>query len=238
MKRVCLKRLKITLCRAIAVLAVATASAASAAPTIANRAYRYKMKGGEITGYYPALDYPEKSLVATKFNLRVHEFLNEQRKELAKSAKKDPLTLRINFESTITRSGVICILFKILAEDRSMGHAGNQYVPLVINTLLSKEMELEDIFVPGTAWLEELVRIARADLSARNLATTDDWIEKGTAANPGNFSVFRVTDTALEIYFPEYQVAPYGVGLQRVTIPFESLKGLVEPKFLSAAPAN
>jgi len=49
---------------------------------------------------------------------------------------------------------------------------------LAIYTLPTKELELKDLFVPGTA------------------------------ANPGNFSVFRLTDTALEIYFSEYQVAP------------------------------
>ena len=62
--------------------------------------------------------------------------------------------------------------------------------------------------------------------------------KRGTAANPGNFSVFRLTDAALEMYFPEYQVAPYGAGLQRVTIPFESLRGMVRPIFLNAAPTN
>lgn len=197
--------------------------------TLTNRAYRYKAKNGELIGFYPALDAPGNPKAATMFNERMHRFLNERRQTIAAADRKNYLTLRLSFTQAITSGGIISVRFEILAEDRLNAHPGNLYITLVIDTLHLRELELKDLFLPGTAWLDRLVQYSRAELSGRDLASTEEWIEKGTAPNPGNFAVFRLSDRELEITFPPYQVAPYSSGTQRVAIPTAVLEGFLRP---------
>lgn len=235
MKRDCSKRsktisCKLAVCRSgLAIVLSLACAAQTPAPTLANRGYRFKARGGEIVGSYPALDDPGDRIAENIFNLRVRQFVDEQRRDLNAANKNNPLTLRLNYESAITRSGVISIRFEILAEERKMAHPEHLYVPLVFDTVRHRELQLKDIFLPGTPWLNTLVELTREDLEKKDLPSTQEWIEKGTAPNPGNFSVFRLKDDALEIFFPEYQVAPYGAGLQRVAIPLSALKGMLDP---------
>ncbi len=206
------------------------AGAAERGLTLTNRDYRYKAKNGELIGFYPALDAPGNPKAATMFNERMHRFLNDRRQTIAAADKKNFLTLRLSFTQAITSGGFISVRFELLAEERQMAHPGDQFFTILFDTKNCRELELKDLFLPRTAWLDRLVQYSRAELMGRDIGSTDDWVEKGTGANPGNFTIFRLSDRELEITFPPYQVAPYSSGTQRVAIPVAVLEGFLRPE--------
>lgn len=238
MRRGCLTRSKIISCRppfvwCAALLVLCTAAVdGQTSLTLTNRPYRYRAKAGELVGFYPALEDPRNPVAADTFNKRMHAFLDDRRRDVIAARKENPLTLRVNYESAVTSTGVVSVRFESLAEERDMAHPSHHYISIIFDTIEQRELKLADLFVARSAWLKKVVELTRASLTAQDLPTTEDWIEKGTGANPGNFAVFRLTDQALEVFFPPYQVAPYTAGLQRVSIPLDQLRGVLQPRFL------
>ena len=51
----------------------------------------------------------------------------------------------------------------------------------------------------------------------------------GTEPTADNFDGWNLTDQDLVITFSEYQVAPYAMGMPHVSIPFASLRTLLDP---------
>jgi len=128
-----------------------------------------------------------------------------------------------------------------LEMDLSVYHAGAAHpLPTTLTVTFSLEngqpLTLADLFVPGTAYLDRLAELAAGQLRERGTLLFDE----GIAPTAENFVHWVVTPHGLTLIFDVYQVSPYAAGVQRVTIPFEQLTGLLAegapPPGLSAAP--
>lgn len=89
-----------------------------------------------------------------------------------------------------------------------------------------KQLALADMFIPGTAYLEELSRLAEAELTARGTLMFAQGLEPVAA----NFASWVISQDGLTLIFDVYQVSTYAAGIQRVTIPFEVLSGILVEK--------
>lgn len=123
----------------------------------------------------------------------------------------------------------------------SVYHAGAAHpLPSTFTVTFSLEtgqpLTLANLFVPGSAYLDRLAELAAGQLRERGTLLYDE----GIAPTAENFAHWVVTPHGLTLIFDVYQVSPYAAGIQRVTIPFDQLSGMLTdgapPPGLSAEP--
>jgi hypothetical protein len=125
----------------------------------------------------------------------------------------------------------VSYLFQIY-EDTLGAHPNAYYRSFTFDANTGKELRIADVFESPT-YLETLSRISRemlipqiAEVSQVSVDELDtDYIETGTMPDPNNFQVFYFTSTDLVIVFPPYQVGPWVLGTQTVSIPRAELEG-------------
>ncbi len=94
-----------------------------------------------------------------------------------------------------------------------------------------RELALEDLFRPGSPWIEIVSEYARARLheGLGGESFEDDWIERGAGADRGNYTAWTPEVDGLRVLFDPYQVAPYADGRVEVTIPWSTLASILDP---------
>lgn len=105
----------------------------------------------------------------------------------------------------------------------------------------TEALSLSDLFVPGTDVYRELSRIAYwMLLDSGQLGDYADpqWISTGTEPTAENFSAFMVRPEGLEIIFAPYQIGPWALGEQRLTIPWGRLEQWLIPELAEAISAS
>lgn len=104
---------------------------------------------------------------------------------------------------------------------------------VAVDALDGRSLEFQDMFRPGTPYLEKISQIAirMLDARAQEIDTTKDWIREGAGPKAANFQVFWPGDDGLHVQFPNYQVGPYSAGAPEIVIPYASLKGLLNDRY-------
>lgn len=96
---------------------------------------------------------------------------------------------------------------------------------------------LEDIFAEPMKALPVLQKLARSQIADR-LREMDaepdvEWIDSGTA-NWADFGAFTFGESAVDLYFQQYQVAAYVFGPQNAILPYSDIIKLMKPEYVSA----
>jgi hypothetical protein len=81
--------------------------------------------------------------------------------------------------------------------------------------------------------LKRLSDVSRAQLT-KTLGedVNTEYLNQGTTPEEANFENFTITGDALVLIFPPYQVGPYALGTQTVSIPLVELKDVLKPVYL------
>jgi hypothetical protein len=123
-------------------------------------------------------------------------------------------------------------LISILFEDFAYlggAHPGTFYVALNYDASTGKTLALQDLFKPGTNYLDLLSSLSIAELQTRTDMLFDDFDTNGATPLEENYRVWAFTPQGLLVVFPEYQVAPYAAGAQTVLIPYDALAAYLDP---------
>lgn len=94
-------------------------------------------------------------------------------------------------------------------------------------------LNLKSLFLPECDVYRELSRLSRWMLMHTGQLgdyTDEKWIDAGTEPTADNFSAFLVRPEGLELIFVPYQIGPWVLGEQRITIPWLHLKGYLTPE--------
>jgi hypothetical protein len=94
-------------------------------------------------------------------------------------------------------------------------------------------LTLEELFDTGTDVYRVLSGLSRWMLIHTGQLgdyTNEEWIKTGTEPIPENFSAFMIRPEGLELIFAPYQVGPWALGEQRVTLPWPYLAGYLNPE--------
>ena len=94
-------------------------------------------------------------------------------------------------------------------------------------------LELKDLFLPNSGYLTDLSGYSMNVLNQRlKEYGMDDskWIAEGAGPKIENYSVWNVSGDSLLITFNPYQVGPYVIGIQEVSIPFADLRDIIDPE--------
>jgi hypothetical protein len=87
---------------------------------------------------------------------------------------------------------------------------------------------IEQLFLPGTSYLQVISDNCRAELAARNISF--EGFASGADPLVENYQNWNITADGLMVTFNEEQVASYSAGPQTVTVPYSALKDIIDPQ--------
>ncbi|HNZ83772.1 MAG TPA: DUF3298 domain-containing protein [Candidatus Pacearchaeota archaeon] len=107
-------------------------------------------------------------------------------------------------------------------------HGYQNLITFTYNVKDKKISKLSDFFSGKADYLEKISKVARQQLiehfsediqDEQGLGYVKEMIDMGTEPKEDNFKNFTISqDKIITIYFPQYQVAPYAAGEQKIEI--------------------
>jgi len=198
--------------------------------------------GYEFHFEYPVFDEPDLAPVTTELEAWANQLLQEHRREHAldepyrHEIMRGPNTVAAAFEIARHDLTVLSIKFRLVRYRSGAAHATGL---TVTRSYLKKpvyRLELANLFLPRSEFLELLSRISRKRLL--EVDTRDEsWVNRGTQPEPKCFRAFNLTPTGILLTFDEYQVDCFGAGPQVVDISYGEFRPIVNvrlPKLWSA----
>jgi hypothetical protein len=115
-------------------------------------------------------------------------------------------------------------------------HPNTFYKTFAFDTSTGARLGLKDLFAPGTDYLGQLSKIARAKLPAIIAAREEvdvsaidmQMLTDGTAPTEDNFSAFYLDGADLVVIFQNYQIGPYVLGSTEFHVPIGQLSGFIK----------
>jgi hypothetical protein len=152
----------------------------------------------------------------------------DQQKALAKNKITNNLYLDYNTSYVKTKHDhIISIRFNMQSLISGV-HASQYYRVINYNLDKSQTIELNDLFLPGTNYLQALSDYAYRTLS-RQLPDRNK-IAAGTAPITENFAIWNIKSNGLLISFKTSQVASSVYGTQTVLVPYTAIINLIAPQ--------
>jgi hypothetical protein len=118
-------------------------------------------------------------------------------------------------------------------------HPGYYHVPIILDLAAGRQIELADLFLPGSDYLARLSELSIEQLRQREYVFPEvlqftpspeqQGVPSGAGPEPSNYRVWAPGPQGLWIVFDPYQVAAWAAGPQYVLIPYESLADILDP---------
>lgn len=181
-----------------------------------------------------------------KFNKEAKSFAIKKvsgfRKEMAKSSEDETpgeseqsSDLGIGYIVSLARDDLVSIEFSIGSYCRGAAHPNSFTEVLNYDVKAGKVLKLDDLFKPGSKYLQTISSYCIKDLKKQSKVRgpdsmlEDDTIESGAAADAKNYQNWRISRKGLGISFDPNQIAPYAAGPQSVFVPYSALKQIIRP---------
>ena len=142
--------------------------------------------------------------------------------------------LTIGYEIALAQDDVVSVRFDVGSYYQDAAHP-NSYTDVINYDLKNgKQLNLADLFKPGSKYLQAIATYAIAELKKQSAAAgnslPDDMIESGASPSAKNYQSWKITRKGLGIHFDAYQVGPYAAGAHYVLVPYANLKELINPE--------
>lgn len=155
------------------------------------------------------------------------ETLTEERAALEGYTDGRKKQLKIEYDEYQSKTTVSYVFTVYL--DTFGAHGNTYFRTFSFDTTTGEGIVLADLFGKDAAYLDTLTALSREKLSEKLGASADpQMIDQGTTAYEDNFQTWYLTDDALVLLFPPYQVAAYAAGPQTVRIPFTELRDILK----------
>ena len=186
-----------------------------------------------------SVDYPleltqKSDLVATT----VDEVIKQSKDQIMQAVSGDFIPgsgayeLDITYD-TVTHSEDIYTLLLTIYQYTGGAHGGEAILPYTFDLKNNKVLTLDDIFTNTDEALKIIEPLAQDAVKTAIGAdmVQEDMLTAGTAPTTDNYQFFSLDKDAITFYFQQYQVGPYVIGIQQVTIPFAQLSSVLKPEF-------
>jgi len=196
----------------------------------------------EISANYPQLSGGNNPNFA-KFNQIAQSLITKKvagfKKDMAPAEGEEPRpegsmasTLTVGYTVVLAQDDLVSIRFDIGSYYQGAAHPNSYSDVLNFDLKNGKQLKLADLFKPGAKYLPIIAAYSIADLKkqGKEKGLTDEEIERGAAAEAKNYQSWNLTRRGLAIGFDSYQVGPYAAGPQSVTVPYSTLKDLINPE--------
>jgi hypothetical protein len=163
-------------------------------------------------------------LIAQKIQKRLGTFLSDMVSWQVPPEMKDQASeFDINYQIFNNQQGVVSILFFQFIYYAGAAHPNTNFFVMNFDLNTQKEIQLSDLFQPGSAYLAALSSASEKQLSKKDFPLFKD----GYAPLETNFQNWNLRQDRLILNFEPYQVAAYAVGPQTVEIPLSELKAIL-----------
>ena len=194
----------------------------------------------EIDVQYPILEWGGDSRVDA-FNEAAQTIASEEARLFKEGTQvtiddpyaKDMLsTLKMAYTTTYSEHGLVSVLFNVGYYMAGAAHPGYYAHTLTYDVNGGKQLALDDIFQPGSNYLEPLSQYCIEELRKRDVLQWED----GALPKSENYRNWNLTPDGLMITFDEYQVASHAAGPQTVIVPYTEIQALLAPEFPLGTP--
>jgi hypothetical protein len=125
------------------------------------------------------------------------------------------------------KGSIWSIQFNIMGYSDGAAHPYTYSVTVNYDLQNIKPLTLDDVFLPGSNYLQVLADISKTELTNRNIGY-DAAVSPGADPTPQNYKNWNVSNEGFfVITFIQGQVGPSAAGPQVVTIPFSALSGVI-----------
>jgi hypothetical protein len=182
----------------------------------------------EITFQYPEIAN------AKPFNDAVHGIVNPVVEKFKKEVRipgtpNFPGYLNGKYTAETLNNDVVSVLLEWTIYTPGAAHPYGEMASVDYDARSNRVLTLSDLFRPGADYVPRLSQLAIASLE-KNEFMDPGMVRRGAGPVESNFKVFTLTNAALVLHFPTYQVAPGVAGPQRVVIPLETLAPLLRKR--------
>ncbi len=136
-------------------------------------------------------------------------------------------TFDLHYNLLSPAGNIFSLKFDIQTYYTGAAHPGDISQTANYDLQAGKNLQLADLFIPGSDYLGALSNYCIAQLKTRDIDFQS--FELGATPTLQNYRNWNITANGLMITFDEYQVAPYAAGPQTVVIPYSVLAPIVQP---------
>ncbi len=114
-------------------------------------------------------------------------------------------------------------------------HGMSSQVSTNIDLAAGRDLNLEDLFVPGY----DFTTVIASEVRRQRAANADHYFDESVAETdilPDHH--FYLTSEGIVVYFDLYEIAPYSTGIPEFTIPYERLRQGLKPEFQALTKAE
>ncbi len=175
-----------------------------------------------IQAFYPATKYDDLNY---EIELVINQYIEDFKSQIINLDTEKIYDFNLTFECYQTKQ-FISFVFNI-TEDFGCLHPENYIYTINFNEKNCKILLLEDLIYKNENLLEFLSEYCYNDIINRDgikNSNIENYVKSGTNAVMENFRLFSINDENITVYFNEYQVVPYYLGIQQVKIPLEKIK--------------
>jgi len=143
--------------------------------------------------------------------------------------------LNISYKMGLAQDDLVSVSFAISSYYQGAAHPSASSEVVNYDLKNGKVLKLSDVFKPSVKYLPVLSSYCIEDLKKQSKQKGSDGmlddtsIKGGAAPTANNYQSWTITRKGLGIIFDPYQVGPYAAGAQFVTVPYSTLKELINP---------
>jgi len=162
----------------------------------------------------------------------VRENIDTFRKNVLENAPNPPISVGssydLHYDQLAPVGNILSLKFTISSYFDGAAHPGEQILTFNYDISKGQRLELEQLFKPGEAYLNQIAAYCKSQLSLRDIGYT----ESGADATSDNYRNWNLTADGLLITFEMYQVSAGAAGSQSVLVPYPVLKGIIDTQGL------
>lgn len=182
-------------------------------------------KDGTINIRYPITK-------SASLNEAITNFVSAQEKDFEDNISSATGSLDISYKSYVSDM-TVSLNFDV---NTDTGGAHNNLTTTTFNydKILNKMLSTKDIFADQVNYLNHLAILVKPLLKTeleKSQFQDDAWLEEGAGPKEENYKQFVFTKDGLTFFFNSYQVAPYTVGSQEITLPYRELSSLLDSEY-------
>ena len=188
----------------------------------------------KIMAQIPYLNNPSDARIQA-FNTRLKTVSDDAIAAFKKDLAQEPAapisagsSFDLRYDLIGQRGGIWSVKFSAEVYMDGAAHPYHYSIPLNYDLEDGRELALDELFVPGSNYLELIADYCKTELSGRDIGF--DGFSQGADPTNENYRNWNISDDGILITFDEYQVAPYVAGPQTVVIPFDTLREVVNPQ--------
>jgi hypothetical protein len=198
-----------------------------------------------ISATYPQVDFGPDALMGVRgiaqdindsFDDAVNGMISDFEKQVAEipsEAVKGPSSLDITSEAWVSNESILSSELTVFSNVSGMAHPLTTISAYNYGADGAGPLTLQDLFKSNAGYLkfisETCIRELSDYASKEGVTNINDMITGGASPDAKNFTAWVIKDDNLKIIFNPYQVGPYVMGIQSVSIPLSNMTEMINP---------